>query len=347
MIFNSRDVITIGSATFDAFLKTNLPLIFSESSPTKKAFYLDFGSKLHCDDAFFSVGGNAMNAAVTFSRQGLEVAPMIVLGDDEAADLVLSRIAEEGIDSGLVSFTDKRSTSFSTVILQAGERTLLNYKGAGEFLEIPDFSSALRASWWYVSLPGKSYKYFPKVVEMARKNGIKLAFNPTLYHINEGKQAILKNLKYIDFFVVNTEEAAVLTDTRVSDRDAAFERLNKLSKGIIAITAGSDGSVISDGERIYKVPIFKTKKFVDRTGAGDAFASGFVSGLLHKKEKCVRGKIRSENIMYAAKLASANAVSVVEGIGASVSALHKHGVNASRFDNLKITVKENKKTNKK
>lgn len=344
MIFNSQDVITIGSATFDAFLKTNLPLIFSESSPTKKAFYLDFGSKLHCDDAFFSVGGNAMNAAVTFSRQGFSVAPMIVLGDDEAADLVLARIEQEGIDSALVNFTDKCSTSFSTVILQAGERTLLNFKGAGELLEIPDFSSVLKASWWYVSLPGKSYKYFPKVVEMARKNGIKLAFNPTMYHLNEGRQTILKNLKHIDFFVLNTEEAAVLTGTRVSDRDAAFEKLNKLCSGILAVTDGSNGSIISDGERIYKVPIFKTRKFLDRTGAGDAFASGFVSGLLHKKEKCVRGSIKSENVVYAAKLASANAVSVVEEIGASVSALHKHGVNASRFDNLKITVKEIKKS---
>ncbi len=339
MIFNSRDVITIGSATFDAFLKTNLPLLFSETSPSKKAFYLDFGSKMHCEDASFSVGGNAMNAAVTFSRQGFSVAPMIVLGDDEAADLVLSRIEEEGIDSGLVKFTDKRSTSFSTIILQAGERTLLNYKGAGELLEIPNFSSALKASWWYVSLPGKSYKFFPEVVRMAKSNGIKLAFNPTMHHISEGKATILKNLKDIDFLVLNSEEAAILTSSSLSKPDLAFNKLNKLCGGILAVTSGSDGSVISDGERIYKVSTFKGKKFLDRTGAGDAYGSGFVSGLIHKKERCIRGKIKRDNILYSARLASANAVSVVEAVGASVSALHKHSFNSPRFFKLKIVEK--------
>lgn len=342
MIFFSRDVITVGSATLDAFLETELPLVDFSESPSLKALAIPFGEKLAAEDAYFTSGGNALNAAVTFTRLGFKAAPFIVLGDDSPADMILSHLEEERVHSDLVKFSESKTTSFSVLFLQGGERTIINYKGAGESLELPSFSRALRAKFWYISLPGKSWKLFPKLVDMAKSRGIKIAFNPSGVHLRDGKKSILKNLRHIDFLVLNGGEAAELVGADSTDFEGAFRRLDKSMNGILAVTMGSKGSLISDGSSVYRVGIFKEKKLVDRTGAGDAYGAGFVAGLLRRKERCIRGKIKPENIIYAARMAAANATSVVECLGASEGALYRKEFNSERWDKLKIVVEKNK-----
>ena len=84
--------------------------------------------------------------------------------------------------------------------------------------------------------------------------------------------------------------------------------------------------------------MFKEKKLVDRTGAGDAFGSGFVAGLIRSGEECEKGDIDPENISYALRLATANAASVVEVIGASEGALSRKGFDdGRRWSRLKMT----------
>lgn len=340
MIFFSRDVITIGSATLDSFLETELPLVDFPDVPSLKALALPFGEKMAAKDAYFTSGGNALNAAVTFARQGFKVAPYMVLGDDSPADMILSRLEEEQIHSDLVRFSDKLATSFSVLLLQGGDRTIVNYKGAGETLELPVFSRALRAKLWYVSLPGKSWKIFPKLVEMAKSRGIKIAFNPSGVHLKEGKNSILKNLRHVDFLVLNGGEAAELTGADPTDTEGAFRKLDKLCGGILAVTMGGKGSLISDGSFIYRASVYKEKKLVDRTGAGDAYGAGFVAGLLRHRERCIRGKIKPESIVYSARLASANATSVVEYLGASEGALFRSEVGSERWDKFKLAVEK-------
>jgi len=77
------------------------------------------------------------------------------------------------------------------------------------------------------------------------------------------------------------------------------------------MTEGNKGVLVSDGKNIYSAGIFRGK-LVDRTGAGDAFGSGFVAGIIEKN-----------NIEYAIRLGSANATSVVEKIGAQAGILTK------------------------
>ena len=76
------------------------------------------------------------------------------------------------------------------------------------------------------------------------------------------------------------------------------------------MTDGPRGAWVSDGNRLYTAGIFPDKNLVSRTGAGDAFGSGFVAGLIQK-----------EDIAYAIRLASANATAVTEHLGAHTGAL--------------------------
>ena len=67
-----RDVIAIGGTTRDAFFKVSFPIIKWAKSPSGKAMAIPFGEKFSSDEVFFTIGGNAANASVTFARQGMK-----------------------------------------------------------------------------------------------------------------------------------------------------------------------------------------------------------------------------------------------------------------------------------
>ncbi|MBI2592563.1 MAG: carbohydrate kinase family protein [Candidatus Colwellbacteria bacterium] len=332
-----RDITAIGSTTRDGFLKVNLPIIDWPKTPLGKAFILPLGEKLYVEDVYFTLGGNAANASVTFARQGFKTALFTKIGKDLASEGILRILKQERVDARLIKKSNL-PTAYSVLLLQGGERTILNYHGAIEKFSLKDVNpKELKSRWWYISLPGESYKLFGWLLKVAKKNGISVALNPNSHHIIAGRRELIKHLKDINFLVLNEGEAAALTGIPFSKEKAVFKRLDALVPGIVAVTSGKKGVVVSDGRFIYRAGTFKEKKLVDRTGAGDAFGSGFVAGLMKKKEKCTKGLCNPHNIEYAMKLASANATSVVEHIGATEGILKiQEFEKSNRFKNLKI-----------
>ncbi len=336
-----RDVIAIGSATFDVFLETSLPKI-EWDCPFGKAAVLPLGEKMSAEGIVFTAGGNAMNAAVTFRRQKLKTAALLRVGSDEAGRSVIARMEKEGIDRKFARFVPDVPTSYSAIFLEDGERSIVNFKGAGEMIDASDIDpKKLKARWWYVSLPGKAYTLFPRIIRAAKECGAHIAINPTGYHISKGRDSLIKNLKGVDVLIVNEGEAAEIAGIPWEKSDAVFKKLDSLVEGIAVVTSGSDGCSVSDGRNIYKAGIFKEKNLVDRTGAGDAFGSGFIAGLI--KRDWSAGKYSAEDISYAMRLASANAASVVEKIGASEGALRDWEFEDSRFDDFNIKIKKAEK----
>ncbi|PJC47921.1 MAG: hypothetical protein CO034_00800, partial [Parcubacteria group bacterium CG_4_9_14_0_2_um_filter_35_11] len=90
---------------------------------------------------------------------------------------------------------------------------------------------------------------------------------------------------------------------------------------------------VSDGKWLYRVGILKLKKIVDRTGAGDAFGSGFVAGLIRATGN--KQPATSKNIEFAIQLASANATSCLQKMGAK-NGLLKKKENIFKFGKVKI-----------
>lgn len=333
-----RDVVTIGSATFDIFMETDMRFVDFPATPLGKALAMPFGEKLSSKNFVMATGGNAMNAAVTFRRQGLRAAACMRIGDDPHGAFIIDRLRSERIDDSAVVIDRDIATSLSVIFLQKGERSIVNCKGAGGELSADDVRlRKLKAKWWYVSLPGKSVSLLPSIVSYAAANNIRVAFNPTGWHIDHAKSQLIKSLKKIDFLVLNEGEAAELVGVPFSKEKEVFRRLDEMTPGIVAVTSGSRGVTVSDGSYIYKAGIFKEKKLIDRTGAGDAFGSGFVAGLIRSGEECERGDIDPDNVSYAIRLATANAASVVEMIGATEGALTKKEFDRERrWSRLKI-----------
>ena len=331
-----HDVTTIGSVTWDNFLESDYKVIPWKKTQTGKAIIFPLGDKLSIDNVYFTLGGNSANASITFSRQGLKTACFGKIGNDIVGKEIINRLKKDKVDP-ILAVSKEKPTAYSTLLLKKGERTILGYHGSSDTLKKSDIPwNKLKSKWWYISLAGESYKFLNPLLAFAKKNNIKVAFNPSGYHIKHAKKDILKSLKDISFLVLNEAEAAELVGIPFSKEAKVFKKIDDLMPGIVAVTNGPDGVTVSDSKYIYKAGIFKEKYIADRTGAGDSFRSGFVAGLIKYSNKP-----NLEIIKQAIRLASANATSVVEHIGATEGILTNSEISkSSRWKNLGIKVKK-------
>lgn len=321
------DVITIGSATWDNFVKSDYPLKDDPDAPSGKIIALHLGEKYSATELYSTIGGNAANASVTFARQGFKTACFAKIGDDLVADQFEAHLKKEGVKRNLLVRTKEKPTAYSSILLSdKGDRTILSYHGASNTFTMDDVPlKKLKAKWWYLSLAGESYKMFDALMDFAKKEGIKVGCNPSGYHLKHGKEGILERLSDLAFLVLNEEEAAELTGIPFQQEAEVFAKLDDLVPGVVAVTNGPRGVTVSDGKSIYRAGIFPEKQLLDRTGAGDSFGSGFVAGLM-----------RSNDLQYAIRLASANATSVVEHIGATEGVLTKAQFEDARWQDFPI-----------
>jgi ribokinase len=300
-------LLCIGKSTQDVFLKAASAFMPYED---KGVVYerLPLGSKLDLDDVIMSTGGNVTNAAVTFARQGLHAKYAWVLGTDMVSEGILRELDDEGVDTGPVVQKDGYFASYSTILLATtGERTILNYKGTAVteagFLNL----DALNGSdWVYISSLG-NMELLEDIINKAHVAGAKVFLNPAGAELAQADK-LRALLPDVEVLAVNREEAAQIVEGGSSEELA--RSLSRLCP-VIIVSDGPNGVVATDGSTIVSAGMYEDVPVVDRTGAGDAFGSGFLSQI-------AQGKTLEEAIVFA----SANSTSVVSYIGAKAGILH-------------------------
>ena len=298
-------MVCIGKTGQDVFLEGDVFKPLKEDG----VFYehIKLGEKFYVDNATYSTGGNAANASVTFARQKLESTFITVLGDDPAGHAILNALDAEHVDTSRVVVHSDVSTSFSTILLApTGERTILDYPGTTSITQEHINPDDLDCDWLYLSSMG-SMQLLKKVMKSAHKKDIKIAFNPSSFELKH-VQECADLLQYVTLFAVNKEEAEKFVDGK---------NISELAKNLaesvsyVLVSDGPKGAVATDGLKIVKAGMYEDVVVKDRTGAGDAFTSGFVSQI-------ALGKTLEDAIIFA----SANSSSVVGQIGAKTGILH-------------------------
>ena len=320
------DVITMGSATLDAFIETDAANIVSVSTTdTKKEFMAyPYGAKIEIDNFDFQTGGGAVNAATNFASLGLNASTIVKIGDEVQGQKVIATLENYGVDLSNVIKSKEYKTGFSIILISfQGDRTVLAHRGANANLVMDDINlDAIKKSKWLYLAPlnGNSTKILDKVADFAEENNVNLAINVGSSSIKQGKEYLYKILKTAEVIILNKDEATMLTgiherpDTKTekfSDEiihPDVIKMLNELNMGkgrITIITDGKNGAYAYDSEKYYHCGEFPAT-VVSTLGAGDAFSSTFVASL-----------IRTDgNIEQALKNASVVAASVVEHFGA-------------------------------
>ena len=322
------DIITFGSATWDVFLRPKpaqgWQVVKNKKFITGKGICFNLGSKVDVKDIYLSSGGGGTNTAVTFAKQGFKVAYCGRVGDDLSGQEIIKELKNFGVGCQFVFKTKLKPTNCS-VVLNSGlkiDRTILVYRGASELLGKKDIPwSKLRTEWFYLApLSGKLCNITEDIVNFAYRNKIKIVFNPGNSQLSLSPEILKRIIKKVNILVLNQEEASLLTKISYQKEKKIFKKIDKMCPGIAIMTKGPGGVVVSDGKKLYRAKPAKTK-VIDRTGAGDSFTSGFVSGFIQSKG----------NIEYAIQLGTANATFCLRELGAKQGLLRKGEKNGEQF----------------
>jgi len=313
------DIITFGSATIDTFLKLedkDYSILKKSKFTTEKTFCMPLGTKLLIKDSKIFSGGGGTNTACTFSKQGLEVSYVGKVGNDKNGEHVIEELKRFKVETGFIKKDKKEVTAFSIILsTSVGERTALVHRGACHFMRKNDipWNKIKKVKWFYLGpLSGGTSKLFKPLVNFAKKNNIKVAANLGNSQINLDKKILNPILSNLDVLILNKEEASLLAKISGKYEKKIMKKLCLLCKGIVVVTKGKQGSIVSDGKYIFEagIPPILAK---EATGAGDAYGSGFLSGLLKKN-----------SIEYAIELATANSTNCTQKIGAKNGLLQKN-----------------------
>ena len=137
---------------------------------------------------------------------------------------------------------------------------------------------------------------------------------------------LLDLLPLVDFLILSEVEAAYITkyhdDESVDPKENLSERIAQFSRGhsntYFIVTLGSDGAVaIREGEVVHRQTTL-SKTPIDPTGAGDAFAAGFLHGYLSHAENIAGGTISKEAVKAGLRWGCAVGTCSVMVQGASV-----------------------------
>ena len=323
------DVITVGSATLDVFARTGFSELIKIIDPNGEKDFIAYpsGSKILIDKIEFTTGGGGTNSAVALSRLGHRVAFLGKLGKGTNSEYIHKYLKKEKIK--LLCAHGDGQAGYS-VILDSLEhdRTILTYKGINDDFRVNEVPfKKLRTKWFYLSaMMGESFCTLEKIAEFARQNEIRVAFNPSSYLAEKGIDYLHGIIKGAELVILNREEARMLAGGKPI-KELLLE-IQKSGPKIVVITDGKNDLYAIDESFIYRAkPPFV--KVVDATGAGDAFASSFLSGILKKN-----------NIEFAIRLGIANAISVVKYYGAkNILLSYNQAVKSVKHMKLKIAKK--------
>lgn len=294
-----HDVITIGSALIDIFIKSRQFVLRPMSKGT--LICQVYGDKIDVDGFKISTGGGASNTAVGFSRAGFNVATVTETGKDTLADLLLAEFHREKVSTNFIAQERREETGGSVILLgEDGGRTAMVHRGASSQLDPHDIpmKALKRCDWIHLSNIAGRLPALQKIAAALREGKAGCSWNPgaaELDLIHSGK--LSPELLSCKIMIVNAEEWKKI---RLQQR--AFK---EIIPEIIVTDGSKGGKLYLKTERRPISFLSSGMKTVDATGAGDSFAVGYVTARLKNKKP-----------LEALEWGKANAGSVVQHLGA-------------------------------
>ncbi len=292
------DVISIGAATVDIFVKSDDFII------TPDLISLKPSSKNEINQSLFCSGGGATNSSASFSRLGLNSACLSLIGDSYLNSYIYDDLKKYQVTDKFICSDKKDITDFSVIIVSKdGRRSILTNRG-DSYLTSKNFrwNQLKSAKWFYLTSLEGNLDLLEEIIGFARENHIRVSLNPGNRELSR-RRRLLPLLKYLDFLLLNRHEAETLLELSFSDTDF-FNQLHRLQVPLIAVTDGRHGAYLIDHQSQYFSPIINVTP-VDETGAGDSFGSAFVAATIYQKTP-------QDALFWAIK----NSASVVSHLGA-------------------------------
>lgn len=310
----SFDVVTIGAATQDVFLRSrHLEQRRDSRAPDGLDAIIRLGTKIHVDELAFSTGGGATNASVTFARLGLKTACISCIGKDERGELLVHELQANHVHTSLLQRDSELQTGYSVILLNhTGHRAIFTYRGASNHIQSSSISwKTLSTRAFYLTSVGGNLGLVRAIFTHATKYGSCVAWNPGNAELEQGPRNLAPYLASTDILILNRDEASMLTGKPKRQLQQIIHALVPMIRGTLVITDGEQGAyVVNEHERLYS-PILPGTR-VNTTGAGDAYGSGFAGAIFQKKDS-----------VTSMRVAMLNATGVVTHMGAKAGIIKK------------------------
>lgn len=264
------------------------------------------GRLRHAGELELKIGGAESNLAIALSRLGIRSGWASALGDDEPGQLVLDRIRGEGVDTSRVRRIPDAPTGLYLRERVGRESRVYYYRegSAASTMGADALDTGYFAGAEFVHLTGitpalsKSCRAFIKTLaEKLASAPARLSFDVNyrskLWSAGEAREFMEEVLPDVDLLFVSGEEARALWGR--DDEDLVRE-LRDSGAGEVVLKRGREGSLALVGGEVFEQPGFEVEE-VDSIGAGDAFAAGYLAGLLW--EKAPGERLRIANAMGA------------------------------------------------
>ncbi|HSM40159.1 MAG TPA: adenosine kinase [Afifellaceae bacterium] len=284
------DVLTIGNAIVDILAQTDDDFLVREGliKGSMRLIDQEEADRLydHMGPTQMISGGCAGNTAAGVASFGGRAAFIGKVASDEAGGFFRHDMKSTGIAFPTADLTTGISTGRSMILITPDtERTMNTFLGACQELTPQDIDretvegAAITYLEGYLWDPPKAKEAFVEASLIAHGAGRKVAITLSdSFCVDRYRDEFLELMRTgkVDIVFANNHEVLALYQT--SDFDAAVEALSE-DVSLAAVTMGAEGSMVVDGSKRVRVPAPPVDEIVDKTGAGDLFASGFLHGL--------------------------------------------------------------------
>jgi len=230
-------------------------------------------------------GGCGANTANALARLGIDVAAVGMVGKDPLGDFLAEDMRSRGVDVSAVVRTDKALTATTFVAIHAdGERSFFHHYGASAHFTLEDIEERLLDGvkivhiGGFFSMPALDGPPTAELLRAAKTKGAITCLDTAYDSRGRWMEALAPCLDYLDYFVPSLQEARALTGMRTEREIAEF--FLKYPLRAMVIKLGQGGCYLLSGGQEWRIPAFHVQ-CVDATGAGDAFAAGFLAGILN------------------------------------------------------------------
>lgn len=309
------NILCVGDIISDAFIK--LSEEYAEVTTDDKGYQrvsFELGAKLPYDDVqIVEAVECSPNAAVSISRLGIDAQLMSWIGDDAVGEGMIDYLNTQKVNTDAMVVEPGMKSNYHYVLRYGADRTKLQ--------KFEDYSyqwqePATRPDWLYLGVLGeKTWPLHEAMLDYLDKNpDIKLVFQPGMYHLMWGTEKMAPFYKHAEIVIMNREEAAQVTGVDRGDIKGLIGALHDLGVAVAVVTDGPAGAYASrTGEPVLYMQNYPDPQPpLDRTGAGDAFASTIAAALA-----------LGESLETALKWAPINSMSVVQQMGAQEGLLSR------------------------
>jgi len=252
------------------------------------------GELVMADRLLLTIGGCAANVAVDLAK--MEVAAGVVgrIGDDVFGRIVADMLAAARVDVSALGVSPGADTSQTLIVNVVGQdRRFIHTFGANAEFRAADIPPELAAHCRVLYLGG--YLVMPKITQDelipvfagARAAGGRVVLDVVVPGPANYLPHLERLLPHVDVFMPNDHEAELICGERDPLRQA--ERFRQLGAGTVIVTQGGAGAVLVSPKTRLRSGAF-AMPFVDGSGGGDAFAAGYICGMLRDEDEagCLR-----------------------------------------------------------